>query len=268
MQYERCWPPPLWHVVEYIAYMSLNNYATKTVNCHLAAISYYNKVNGYLDVTQSFIVKQMLSGLHRVQFHKDNRLPITITLLHKLLPNLKHVCSSQYEACLFSVAYTLAFSALLRVSEITLTNKTDKCKALQFKDIQATATDVKLFLRSSKNDQNSIGAEISIPISYRNRFLYDALQDYLTCRPKIDGLFLCHFDGSPVTSYQFNNILKKVLVFSGVGTTFYKSHSFRIGGATYLHSIGKTDEEIKLLGRWKSNAYKNYIRLNIPDFCI
>lgn len=268
MQYERCWPPPLWHVVEYIAYMSLNNYATKTVNCHLAAISYYNKVNGYLDVTQSFIVKQMLSGLNRVQFHKDNRLPITITLLHKLLPNLKHVCSSQYEACLFSVAYTLAFSALLRVSEITLTNKTDKCKALQFKDIQATATHVKLFLRSSKNDQNSIGAEISIPISYRNRFLYDALQDYLTCRPKIDGLFLCHFDGSPVTSYQFNNILKKVLVFSGVGTTFYKSHSFRIGGATYLHSIGKTDEEIKLLGRWKSNAYKNYIRLNIPDFCI
>lgn len=266
MHYEKIWPPPLLHIVEYIAFMSQSNYSFKTISCHVAAISYYNKINNIFDHTQSFIVKRMLAGLNRLHRFKDNRLPITITMLFRILPNLLYTCSSNYEASLFSAAYSLAFSALLRVSEISFKSVNNYC--LQFNDVTVTASYVKLFLRSSKNDQLSFGSEIVIPFSQNNKFLSDSLHNYLSGRPNLRGPFLIHYDGSPVTSYQFNQVLKKVLEFSGMPANLYKSHSFRIGGATYLHLLGKSDEEIKAIGRWKSNAYKGYIRLNIPDMNI
>jgi hypothetical protein len=35
---------------------------------------------------------------------------------------------------------------------------------------------------------------------------------------------------------------------------------FRIGAASYAYEKGLPDERIQLMGRWKSNAYKKYIR--------
>lgn len=244
--------------------MSQNGYAHNTVTSHVSAISYFNKINEHFDATQSFIIKRMLTGLNKLQSRKDTRLPISINMLGKIIPNLYQVCTSRYEAHLYSVAFSLAFSALLRISELTLPNSHSTVSALQFSDVLVAPSHVKIFIRSSKNDQYQNGAEIIIKFMEDNKILQDSLSNYLVCRPKCNGTFLCHFDGSPVTAFQFNSILKKVLEFSGIQNTFYKSHSFRIGGATYLHSIGKSDEEIKLLGRWKSNAFKSYIRLQIP----
>ena len=38
------------------------------------------------------------------------------------------------------------------------------------------------------------------------------------------------------------------------------NHSFRIGAATWAAAKGFTDTQIRQLGRWKSNAFLNYIR--------
>lgn len=40
-----------------------------------------------------------------------------------------------------------------------------------------------------------------------------------------------------------------------------KDIRFRIGAATLGKSKGISDEQIQLLGRWKSNAYRKYIRI-------
>jgi hypothetical protein len=41
----------------------------------------------------------------------------------------------------------------------------------------------------------------------------------------------------------------------------FNIHSFRIGAATSFSVLGKSDDEIKKLGRWKSSAFSNYIRI-------
>ena len=64
-----------------------------------------------------------------------------------------------------------------------------------------------------------------------------------------------------MTAYQFSQMLKKAVSFVGLDTKTFKSHSLRIGCATYLYMKGKSEDEIKLMGRWKSNAYKSYIRI-------
>jgi hypothetical protein len=45
----------------------------------------------------------------------------------------------------------------------------------------------------------------------------------------------------------------------------YKPHSFRIGGATEAKRLGFDDDTIMQWGRWSSNAYKKYIRLDIKE---
>ena len=40
----------------------------------------------------------------------------------------------------------------------------------------------------------------------------------------------------------------------------YSTHSFRIGAATTVKDVGISDAHIQMLGRWKSEAYKLYIR--------
>ena len=40
----------------------------------------------------------------------------------------------------------------------------------------------------------------------------------------------------------------------------YNTHSFRIGAATSAIETGISDVQVKMLGRWKSNAYQRYVR--------
>ena len=68
-------------------------------------------------------------------------------------------------------------------------------------------------------------------------------------------------DKSPVSRQFFNQQLKTSLNFSGFDVKRYKGHSIRIGAATWAKSKGISDDKIQLLGRWKSDAYKKYIRI-------
>jgi hypothetical protein len=42
-----------------------------------------------------------------------------------------------------------------------------------------------------------------------------------------------------------------------------KGHSFRIGAATAAAIQGASDEDIQRMGRWKSQAFKRYIRIPV-----
>lgn len=40
----------------------------------------------------------------------------------------------------------------------------------------------------------------------------------------------------------------------------YKGHRFRIGAATSAASMGISEQHIQVMGRWRSDAFKKYIR--------
>jgi hypothetical protein len=49
---------------------------------------------------------------------RDTRRPIALPLLENIVNVLPHLCFSNFETALFQSAFTLAFFALLRVSEV------------------------------------------------------------------------------------------------------------------------------------------------------
>ncbi len=88
-----------------------------------------------------------------------------------------------------------------------------------------------------------------------------ALQSYLAVRSTSGVTFFCHFDGSPLTKGQIRAVLEKAINFCGWNGVRVKSHSFRIGAASRAAELGFTDERIMQMGRWKSGAFRAYIRL-------
>ena len=87
-----------------------------------------------------------------------------------------------------------------------------------------------------------------------------ALTTYAEVRPSYPGPFFCHYDGSPLTRYQFNAVLKKVLQFANLDGERISGHSFRIGAASVAYGTGVPPEEIRAMGRWRSNAFSSYVR--------
>ena len=79
----------------------------------------------------------------------------------------------------------------------------------------------------------------------------------LRARPS-DYLFVTS-RGKPVDLQIFGLILDHVCTITGLDRS---PHSLRIGGATSLIQRGIPDVIVQLLGRWNSDAYRSYIRLD------
>lgn len=67
-------------------------------------------------------------------------------------------------------------------------------------------------------------------------------------------------DKLPVSKQFFTHHLRTSLAICNLDLQRYKSHSFRIGAATTADSWGFSEIEIQKMGRWRSNAFKKYIR--------
>jgi site-specific recombinase XerD len=80
-------------------------------------------------------------------------------------------------------------------------------------------------------------------------------------RPNVTGAIFCHPNGKPITRYQFSVVLRKAVNSAGIQSDNFKSHSFRIGTASDASVNGISDSKIMELGRWKSQAVTNYLRL-------
>ena len=74
------------------------------------------------------------------------------------------------------------------------------------------------------------------------------------------GPLFCLADGSAFKTEVFTRQLKGALAFCDLDCSRYKSHSFRIGAASLAAENGMSAAQIRGLGRWKSDAFKLYIR--------
>jgi site-specific recombinase XerD len=81
------------------------------------------------------------------------------------------------------------------------------------------------------------------------------------CGNQPGAIFITQY-GNPVTREVFAAWLSEAIKFCGLNPTRYKSHSFRIGAASYAAEKGMSNAQICTLGRWKSNYFQKYIRVS------
>ncbi|XP_033625685.1 uncharacterized protein LOC117288920 [Asterias rubens] len=183
------------------------------------------------------------------------------------LDHSPHICASQFESTMFKAVFLGAFFGFLRVGEFAVvSNSRVQESVLVFGDVQFSKPGshdqfVGLTFRQSKNNQHGFPQRIRlVTTSSKSLCPVQGFLDFIAIRPEYPGPFFCHFDSSPLTRYQFNSVLRKAVFFAGLGGQQIRGHSFRIGAASSAAALGVSHDNIRAMGRWRSNAFLSYIR--------
>ena len=192
-------------------------------------------------------LEQLLRGIKVVGSQRGRgkpRLPITPQILRRLRKEWLDTDKPSFDSVMLWAACSLCFFGFFRSGE--LTSPSDHCfdpdVHLSFRDVAVDnrdhPTSVKVHLKSSKTDRKT-GNDLC-PVS--------AFVHYLSRRGDADGPLFHYSDGRFLSRENLVADIRGALSKSGLDASKYSGHSFRSGAA------------IQMLGRWKSDAYKRYIK--------
>ena len=255
-------------ILLFIGFLWDKSYSISTVRTYMSAVSSMHKfLDLHNDPTKNFLVQKSIVGYANNSKSEDSRQPISIDMLYTIISNLPRVTYDVYEDTLFTAAFLLAFCGLLRVSEYTVRPQNDPGHCIDVNDVDFFPDGMSIYLHSSKTDQEGKGVKLNIPSSNIPQLCpVQAMKEYLAFRPvaedgsKLPGpLFVHARDKSPLAPGQVNHVLKKSLEGVIPPDLKFSSHSFRIGGASYLSSTSLySEEEVMDFGRW--TTYQSYTR--------
>jgi hypothetical protein len=212
------------------------------------------------------MVKQALRALQINGEKPRQKLPITLDILR----DLHSTCDILQDGNMLWAAMTMAFYGCLRASEFTTSVSFDSnihlCNIdVTFGTLENTPF-MKVFIKRSKTDQSNRGFTINISCVPDITCAVCAMHKYQSSKPlQIPTAPLFVFaSGVPLKKTLFQKNLNLMLSFKNYPINEFSGHSLRIGSATTGASVGLQDWEIKLLGRWTSDAYHRYITASTP----
>ena len=163
-------------------------------------------------------------------------------------------------------ACLLAFYGFLRCGEFTTRGSVfDSSVDLCIGDICfVSSSEFTVNIKASKTDPFRKGHILYI---FRNNNVlcpYTAMQQFINLRlvksrASIDPLFLMS-NNKPLNRSTFLHNFQSICQALHFKVQPLTGHSFRIGAATAAAASQVPDHIIQLLGRWKSDCYKRYIR--------
>lgn len=160
-----------------------------------------------------------------------------------------------------------AYFCFLRIGEIAVKTESEIYRVIQREDIKfervnGHVSNMTITMKFYKHS-NLQSKTLSIARRPENYLCpVKAIEEYLRLQNCPHGPLFRFKCGKPVSGFYFNSSLKSLLNFVGLDTNFYKGHSFRIGAATSAAARGVPLALIQSMGRWKSNAFQHYIRLD------
>ena len=175
--------------------------------------------------------------------------------------------SSHHELFMFKAMCAMAFFVFLRIGEITV-SKRDSVNGnlLQLDQVSkkhsGNGNVVSLIITFTSYKHNYNQNPFSIVLNRQPKACpVQSFLDYVSVRGIAHGPLFINHDGSPVLRSEFSKMLGSVIRLCNLDPNRYKGHSFRIGAATYAAEQGVSDNKIRHLGKWKSDAFKKYIRI-------
>jgi len=159
----------------------------------------------------------------------------------------------------------------LRVSEFSVPTQLDYDESthLSLKDIsldnRSNPRLIKLNIKQSKTDLFRHGVDIYLGATNTPICPVSALIPYLAKGGAQTGPLFITADQGYLTRALFSKKLDTTLDLLQINFHQYSTHSFRIGAATTAAKVLIPDALIKMLGRWRSEAYQRYIKTPPQD---
>lgn len=193
------------------------------------------------------------------------RRPITI----QIMTGIKDVLlrnPQDYHNIMMWAACCLAFFGFLRSSEFTTPSQSEFDPEVHL-SVQDVSVDdkknpqrLKVVIKQSKTDPFRQGVSVFLGRTDSAICPVKAILPYLVVRGCQQGPLFIMKDGRKLTRQLFSTSLDVILEKLHLEGGHYNTHSFRIGAATSAREAGMEDSHIMMLGRWRSSAYRSYIR--------
>ena len=202
-------PASLEQVANFIGWLSLSGRAPSTIGAYVAGVGFFHKIKYASDPTAHCVVQQLLKGARREHRQPDSRAAMHGVLFEKFLAVLPRIVSSAYEVLLFKAALALGFFGFMRLGEFTSAGARG-ASPLAAGDVTVRgSSEVVVSIRKSKNNQCGDAQTLRLPASRAKSRPCPVriLTEFARIRPPNTQAFLCHFDGTSLTRYQFQALI-------------------------------------------------------------
>ena len=236
----------------WVAALSKQGVSYGSILTKLAAVRYHWRRSKKDATLSSHRLELMLNGLKKRKKTTRGKNPITtshLTRLHKATRSLEKPMALTLRAMT-----ALAFFGFLRPSELCISKSNHH---LRRKDVRVSRNNkycmvkFRLFKHSISPQMIRVDEQTQGPVKPVR-----TIKRYLD-KSKAAS---CHQPLFDVTTTEFRNQLDKLCQSAGIKSTI-TPHCFRIGGATWASKQGWPDARIQQHGRWRSGAYRAYIKL-------
>ena len=239
---------------------------------YLSAIRFLHIAEGEADPFKPTLPRlhYILQGIKRSeaqkQVEKRPRLPVSPSILRKL----KHIWeeeSSQPNRIMLWAACCLGFFGFLRMGEMTVPSQEAYDPAVHLNkgdvavDDPAAPSILRITIKQSKTDPFRKGINIFLGKTSSDLCPVAAILNYLLERGSQKGPLFLLSNGKFLTRQRLVMEIRGALKKAGIDEEKYCGHSLRIGAATTAAANGLEDSVIKTLGRWRSLAYLDYVRI-------
>ena len=251
-------PLPITNILLFLTKLHKDGKAPSTLTSAVSALSFIHKARALQDPTPVFIIKKFLRGVSTCSPRDDIRLPITRQLLHKIVDAVDKVAPSQYVVRLLRALFLTLFHGFFRLGEI-VPKSASKAEVLAYEDMTLSQQEASFMLRSYKHSTEPCRVVIAACASSPHCPVR-AIMEYCQMRGSYKGPLFTLGPASVFSADISRQYLRRTLNFCGLDTTRFKGHSFRIGAASDAAQLGYSDAQIRLMGRWRSDAFRRYIR--------
>ena len=255
----------------FCAFLADEGLTHQTIKCYLSAVRHQHVSQGFADPHLSDMARleQVLRGIKIVRAKRGEmsrtRLPITPAIL-RLLRKAWLSANPSYDSVMLWAVCSLCFFGFFRSGELTSSSEvhSDPDEHLTFADVAVNDRDnptiLRVHLKTSKTDPFRSGVDVFVGKTGNDLCPVTAMVNYLARRGSRDGALFAYEDGRFLTRESLIVQVRDALSASGLDASKYSGHSFRSGAATTALEAGISDAAIQMLGRWKSDAYKRYIK--------
>ena len=244
----------------FISYLFKDGLKGSSIRVYLSGVRNLHINSGvtYIGNTQRMLMA--LKGANVLSSPPTRKEPITFVILSGMLDLLK----GRSDCLLLRAAMTLAFFGCLRAGEFCLGDMEvfDPKIHLCLADVTMLAKgSFSLLLKVSKTDKLSNGVTVYVGCSGDSVCSACAMKEFLQtrCLNKAKAPLLADSYGNVLRRSYFVSTTKLLVSMLGLPPGNYSGHSYRAGAATSGAEAGFDNWELKMLGRWNSEAYNIYL---------
>ena len=267
--------PILWEdkATLFLGYLIDQGKQSSTIKSYVSAIKKTLVMDGYKWNDDLVLVRSLAKACRIINDCVRTRLPINCSLLEMILFEIERIFTNKnqwYLEILYKALFAVSYYGLMRVGEVTFSQHVLKACNVHI----AKNKDKMLLVLYSSKTHDKVHRPQKIVITsnklersgnYANKHFcpFQLMRQYIKLRGGFNNaqeqLFIFR-DHTPVMPNHARELLKRVLINFNLDSTLYGMHSLRIGRTTDLIKFGYSIDEVKLMGRWKSNVVFKYIR--------